>query len=206
MYIDEIKYLYKDNINQIRSIIEDIANALLGNPVSLVKTLKSIANAPFFIREQLFWNKFFNFLNGIASSDDDLEKFRTKLSENGTELENAMRLITLIDRAETQKKVQYIINATMSLISDRITLSSYFRICHSIIYTIDEDLLFMTAHIHEDAIPMNIHVQGLMASGLMYYSSIPAMVKYYSFTEIAHLIDKYAITCDYHARYPNSRV
>lgn len=204
--IELIKRLFNDNKTHMRNFVENAINALLGNPIAFTKTLEAVAKSPFFIREQMFWTKLAMFLDGIYLSDNDCVKLRAKLAEDGNEQENAERLIILIDRVETKLKIQYFVNVTLSLIEERITLSNYFRICHGIAYTLQEDLLFMTEHIQEDAMPMNIHVHGLMSSGLMYHSSIPALVKYYSFTEAAHLIDKYAITCDYNAHYPNSTI
>ena len=204
--IELIKRLFNENKTNTRNFVENAINALLGNPVAFTKILEAVANSPFFIREQMFWTKLAMFLDGIYLSDNDCVKLRAKLAEDGNEQENAEHLITLIDRVETKKKNQYFINATLSLMQDRISLPDYFRICHGIAYTLDEDLIFMTEHIQEDAMPMNIHVHGLMASGLMYHSSIPALIKYYSFTEAAHLIDKYAITCNYNAHYPNSTI
>lgn len=205
--IELAKRFFSDNQNSARNFLENAINALLGNPVAFEKVLEAVANSPVFIREQIFWTKLAMFLDGIYLSDDDRAKLLAKLTEDGNGQENFERLITLIDRAETKQKIQYFINATRSLIENRISLSNYFRICHGVADTLNEDLIFMTAHIQEDAMPQNINVHGLMASGLMYHSSIPiTMVKYYSFTETAHLIDKYAITCDYNAQYPNSKV
>ena len=94
------------------NLLEDIANAVLGDPISIGKIIIALAKSPFFIREQLFWMKMELFLNGVYLSEDDRAKLRAKLTEDGAKQDNSLRLVECIDRAETQKKVQYLINAT----------------------------------------------------------------------------------------------
>ena len=122
-----VKRFFNNVKNPARNCVENAVNALFGNPVAFEKCLEAVINSPFFIREQMFWTKLSMFLDGINLSDEDRAKFRAKLSENGTAQENAERLITLIDRTDTKKKIRYFINATRCLLADFITSSEYFR-------------------------------------------------------------------------------
>ena len=112
---EEVRRLLNDNKDLIRSFLENVANAFFGNPVAIFKIFEAVTKSPVFIREQIFWNKFAMFLDGIHLSNNDLGKLRIKFSENGDAQENVERMITLIDRAETKLKIQYFINATLSL-------------------------------------------------------------------------------------------
>lgn len=186
------------------NILEDMINALLGDPVSIGKIIIALAKSPFFVREQLFWAKIEAFLNGVYLNEDDCAKLRAKLTENGEKNDNPCRLVECIDRAETQRKIHYLINATRCLLSDFIDLPTYFRICHAVTHTLDEDLLFLKEHIGESDFPYSVYAQGLLTSGLMYQSVIDANGNQkYSFTPIAEQVDRFAVSYDDVGRYPN---
>ena len=98
------------------NILEDTINAILGDPISAGKLMLAIAKSPFFFREQLFWTKIEAFLNGVYLDSDDCAKLCAKLTKCGEEGDNPCRLVECIDRAETQRKIRYLINATRCLL------------------------------------------------------------------------------------------
>lgn len=188
-------------------ILEDTINAFLGDPVSIGKIMISLAKSPFFIREQIFWAKLSAFLDGIYLNEDDCAKLGAKLTENGEKRDNPLRLVESIDRAETQQKIRYLINATRCLLTDFIDRPTYFRICHVVTHTLEEDLTFLADHIDETDLPYSIYTQGLLTSGLMYQSVIDGNGdQKYSFTSIAKLVDQFAVSYDNAERYPNPQV
>lgn len=190
-----------------RNFVENAVNALFGNPVAFEKCCEAVVNSPFFICEQMFWTKLSMFLDGINLSDDERETFRAKLSENDTTQENAERLIILIDRTDTKKKIRYFINATRCLLADFITSSEYFRICDLITSTLYEDLEFLGKNISSKEFTYSYFVQGLLNSGLMCQSVIDSNTgnHKYSFTALAELVDEYAVSYDNDVRYPNPK-
>ena len=112
-------------------------------------------------------------------------------------------MIGRIDRAETKQKIGYLINAPRCLLSDYIDLSTYFRICHAVTQTLDEDLSFWGENTNEKDIPYGLHIQGLLISGLMYQSVIDANGEQkYSFTPLAEYVDRYAVSYNNVERYP----
>lgn len=186
------------------NILEDIIDACLGNPVSAGKVIIALASSPFFIREQLFWSKMEAFLNGVYINEDDCAKLRAKLVEDGENKDNPYRLVECIDRAETQKKICFLINATRCLLTNFIDLPTYFRICHAITYTLEEDLCFLRNHIQESDISYSEYVQGLLTAGLMYQSVIDGNGEQkYSFTPIARIVDRFSVSYNDMERYPN---
>ena len=189
------------------NMLEDAINAVLGDPVSIGKIIIALAKSPFFVREQLFWAKMEAFLNGVYLSEDDCAKLRAKLTKDGEKEDNAFRLVESIDRAETQQKIRYLINATRCLLADFIDRPTYFRICHAITHTLDEDLAFLGEHINEEDIPHSLYTQGLFTAGLMYQSVIDGNGEQkYSFTSIAKNVDQYAVSYENVERYPNPKV
>lgn len=186
------------------NMLEDVINAVLGDPVSIGKIIIAITKSPFFLREQLFWTKMETFLNGVYLSEDDCAKLSAALAEDGRKEDNSLRLVESIDKAETQQKIHYLINATRCLLTDFINRTTYFRICHAITHTLEEDLVFLGEHIYEADLPYSTFVQGLLTSGLMYQSVIDANGEQkYSFTPLAGIVDQYAVSYDNVDRYPN---
>lgn len=189
------------------NILEDTINAILGDPISAGKIMLAIVKSPFFVREQLFWTKLEAFLNGVYLDSDDCAKLRAKLTECGKKGDNPYRLVECIDRAETQQKIHYLINATRCLLTDLIDLSTYFRICHAVTHTLEEDLCFLRNHIKESNLPYDQFIQGLLSAGLMYQSVIDGNGdQKYSFTPIAEIVDQYAVSYDDVERYPNPTI
>ena len=112
--------------------------------------------------------------------------------------------MSIIDRVETQQKISYLINATRCLLENLIDRATYFRICHTITNTLEEDLAFLGEHIFEADLPYDISIQGLLTSGLMYQSVIDANGdQKYSFTPLAQIVDQYAISSNNIERYPD---
>lgn len=186
------------------NMLEDTIDAFLGNPVSAGKVIIALARSPFFVREQLFWSKMEAFLNGVYINEDDCAKLRAKLVKSGKHGDNPYRLVACIDRAETQKKICFLINATRCLLTDFIELPTYFRICHAVTYTLEEDLYFLRDHIQESDLPYDECIQGLLTAGLMYQSVIDGNGEQkYSFTPIARLVDRFAVSYNDVERYPN---
>ena len=145
-------------------------------------------------------------MSGVYLNEDDCAKLRSKLVDGQTNKDNVFRLVECIDRAETQRKVAFLINATRCLLTDFIDLQTYFRICYMITHNLEEDLLFLAEHIFESELPYSMYTQGLLSTGLMYQSIIDADGEQkYSFTLFAGMVDQYAISYDNIERYPNPR-
>lgn len=121
----------------------------------------------FYLRTD-FWRKFSLFLDGVYLSEEERRDLRVKITENGTKGENAFRLIEYIDRVETQKKIQYLVNATRCLLADFIDIATYFRICHAATYTLDEDLQFLKTHIEKSNLSYDTYEQRLLTAGFEY--------------------------------------
>ena len=205
-FIEQIKGLIsQENIKETSTnMLEDIINAVLGDPMSIAKVMITVVKSPFFIHEQLFWTKLEAFLNGVYLNQDDCVKLCTKLTEDGKKQDNALRLVESIDRAETQQKISYLINATRCLLMDFIDRPTYFRICHMVTHTLEEDLTFLSNHINEKDLPYSTYIQGLLTSGLMYQSVIDGNGEQkYSFTPLAKIVDQYAVSYENVKKYPN---
>lgn len=101
-FIDQIKGLIASGKIQETStnMLEDVINAVLRDPVSIGKIIIALAKSPFLLREQIFWAKMEAFLNGTYLHEDDCAKLCAKLTENGENRDNSLRLVESINRAE----------------------------------------------------------------------------------------------------------
>ena len=188
-------------------MLSDVHKAFLGDGTAISRIIYTLSQMPFIFRERLFWSKMEQFLNGVYLNENDCSDLRAKLAAYGEEEENIYRLIAYIDRAETKKKIRYLINVTRCLLTGFIDLDTYFRICNAVTYTLEEDLQYLRNHITEDNIAYNASTQGLYANGLMYQSTIEVSGRqFFSFSPIGKMVDKYAVSYDDDARYPNPAV
>lgn len=203
-YVERIKCLIeKDEIKEASiNLFRDALEAVLGDKAAIAKIMLALAKSPFFLREQLFWTKMEMFLDGVYLDDDDCGKLRARLVEEGREGDNPRRLIECIDKVESDRKIGYLINATRCLLVGFIERPDFFRICHAITHTLEEDLVFLSEHIEESDLPYDMHVQGLCTTGLM-DASIIGENQRYSFTPVAEMVDQFAVSYDNMARYPD---
>lgn len=206
--IDKAKALISNNEvkDTTKNFLEDVIAALSGDCAAFARIIFTLKKYPEFLREQLFWVKFDAFLNGVYIDEKDCEKLYAQLTEYGEKKDNLFRLVEYIDRAETQRKIKYLINATRCAITDLIDMPTYFRICHAITHTLEEDLHFLRNHIMESDLSYSQYVQGLINTGLMYQSIIDGNgEQQYSFTPIAKAVYEFAVGYDDVERYPNPK-
>lgn len=206
-FLEKAKAFVSDKtvIDGTVNFLGDSISALLGDPVAAGKLVYSILRSPMTVRDQFFWLKFEMFLDGIDVSDKERANFCKRLTEDGTKRENPYRLIQAIDHTDTNNKIQYLINASRCLSTGFIELPLFFRICHTITNSLEEDLLYLAEHILEDyEYEYSFVVQALMNNGLVYQSVIDGNGEdRYKFTSLANDLDRFAISYDNVERYPN---
>lgn len=198
------RLISRDEIKKgTNDFLEDSVSAILGDPIAAAQIIYSLMKSPMFFREQLFWTKFEMFLNGIDVTEDERSSFCAKLTLDGAKKENVYRLIQAIDHAETNGKVNYLINVSRCLSAAFIEHPVYFRICHIITNSLEEDLDFLKEHIVEDSeYEYGDIIQGLMNNGLMYQSVLDANGdNRYRFTSLAEVIDRYSLSYNNIERY-----
>ena len=203
-FTEKVKYLVSRG--EIRdastNFLEDVTEAILGNQDAVGKIMVALTTSPFFLREQMFWSKLDAFLNGVYLDEEDCAKLRAKLVGDGKKGDTPRRLIECIDKVESEQKIQYLINATRCLLVNFIDRPEFFRICHAITHTLEEDLSFLGEHIKETDLPYDTYVQGLYTAGLMYIS-VAGEEQRYAFTPLAEMVDQYAVSYENMERYPD---
>lgn len=191
-----------------KQIIELIFIAIDGKSLSpsIVKNLAmEIAKMPIKIKDAIFWNKFYLFLSGVNEIQNNNSKairLSDKLFGNeNKKQENGMRLLSYIDKAESEEKVQYMINATRSLLLNLICLEDYFRIIRAIVETLNEDIVYFSKIAEStDIIKGNINILALSRSGLVIQAGIDGNESVekqdYVITDFGRMVDRYAISLE----------
>lgn len=209
MNFDEFKTILKSDEakQQQQELLENALGTLEANPIAFKKLITTILNMPFSIREQIFWNKFYNFLQGVYLSPEDAIKLSNRLFGNEIEKRrNGMRLFEYIGKIDTEECLQFMINATRSLLLDLINVADYFRIVKAITETLYEDLKYLSEHIIEEKrFTGNTQILALTRSGLMIEAGIDGNAdvenQEYVFTRLGMSVDRFAISFENDKRY-----
>ena len=190
---DEMKTLGKE-------IAESAIGALSADPLAYKNLVQLIVKLPLSLREQFFWNKFYNFLHGIyLPSDKTIAMSNTLFSNEKNARKNALRIVEAIGKIETEESLQFVINATRSCLIGLIDTIDYFRIVKAITDTLYEDLIYLSEHITEgEYYKGNVQILALERSGLMIRAGIDGNedveTQNYVFTTLGKMVDRYAIS------------
>lgn len=214
-------YKEKDHMDEMTSalvgsaqdLIEELVSLLLNEASIPVKIAATSVKTAISFRDAFFWEKFKRLLKGGDLNEEDRAKFYGKLEDENKEKkrENARRIIQIIDSAETEKKMDFIVNATFSFVYSYIDKTTYFRICNVINDTLQEDLEFLQRNYTEEGgLRYGDEVQGLIRQGLMekmgpQWHEIGEEIDFpdsYKFTALAKYVDKYALSNSDFERYP----
>lgn len=184
-------------------IVKDLCKVVSGDRGAIPGLSTKILSLPFFIQNLRFWDKVERFIEGSFLSEYDGLKFSAILADGKNSEDDALRLISIIDRCETNLKIRYIINATRSILTGKINRSKYFRIMKAICDTLEEDLAFLGEEISKENMGIESFIcspefLGLQQAGLAYRSVQDSSfeeeaVDRYSFTQLAKDVSDYAI-------------
>lgn len=117
-----------------------------------------------------------------------------------------MRIVEVIGKNETEDSLQFVINATKSVLLGLISTTDYFRIIKAITDTLLEDLLFLSENITKNSrFKGNTQVLALERSGLMIMAGIDANEgvesQSYVFTTFGKMVDQYALSFENEKRF-----
>ena len=169
-----------------------------------VKIVKMVCSLP----DELFYSKLAKFLSGVNFTDEDGATMSAWIAENGTESDNALRLVSYIDNAKSLRKVEYLANATRCVLSYGLRIELYFRICSAIDMTTEEDLKFLADNIHKNydkTFKQNYITQKLYSAGLMEVIDTIYDNGKHKFNYLARLVDVCAVSFADDSRYPNPK-
>lgn len=209
--MNEINALSKifSNGTELFSNVALCVKTICGDKISEAQLSFKIGKAILSLPDELFYLKFERFLsNANLVDDDEKAKMRAWIAKNGTEGDNALRLVSCIDNAESLRKVEYLANATRCALSYGLRIELYFRICSAIDMTTEEDLKFLADNIcknYDKTFKQNYITQKLYSAGLMEVVNTIYDNGKHKFNSLARLVDVCAVSFADDSRYPNPK-
>lgn len=113
--------------------------------------------------------------------------------------DNAMRIYKMVTSSDTEKKIDYLIDATRSMLLGLIDTDEMFRIFRAIVDSLPEDLDYLSSIVEKSG-PFigDIQILALERSGLMISAGIDANAdiekQQYHITTLGFMVDRYALS------------
>lgn len=127
--------------NYGKNVVEKLVATLVDHDKkAFISLINDVWNGPLFIRDEIFWQNFIQYINDTCTNQEELRKFSNRLAESDNPFEDVRRIIGIIDAAQTQKKVKYISNLTRACCMGNITKSKFFKLAQCIERLTDEDI------------------------------------------------------------------
>ena len=186
-----------------KEMVDSMIGMLAFDPTSYTKFAEQIVKMPLRIKNAWYWHKFYLFVTGVKSAEEELGEgveLSNKLFENSkNKRQNGMRLLDYIDKADSEQKINYYVNATRSLLMGLIKNTDYFRIMKAIMETLNEDLEYLSAiAIKDDFHRGNMQLLALERSGLVIRAVFDANEgiesQSYAISSLGKYVDRYAVS------------
>lgn len=209
----ERKIMQKEEIQgftevvDVSTISEEMLDNMIGmlmlDPIAYKNFAKQIAKMPFLIKDAYYWSKFHLFVTGVKSAEKELGegvKLSNKLfNTSKNKRQNGMRLLGYIDKADSEQKINYYVNATKSLLLGLIDNTGYFRIMKALMETLNEDLEYLVdIAIKEDVYRGNMQLLALERSGLVLQAVFDANESVenqsYVISSLGKYVDRFAVS------------
>lgn len=172
-----------------KEFLEYAIKAACGDLEAMANLIGLVVSGPAFYKNVSFVQKLNAFLQGVGFDDDDLKGLAEAMA-NGSQNDNAERVLDCIDSIETSSKVTYITNATRSHIKFNrgfggLNKSEYYRMLYIIKNILIDDIEFICANLKNKEMVDSISCVALANLGLMYVSTTGDGVKY-AFSPLAY--------------------
>lgn len=154
----------------LKSMLEKTPDLLSKNPISYFLIFKEVTNIS--ISDCIFYSKLDKFFRGIEDIDYETRiKFISK-HINGKESAFAKKVITNIDLIDDEDKAELIANLQRALFYEKIDTGLFFRLIFAVRDTAYEDLYYLLSNKDKSEFTLDLSVDFLCKSGLMYNYSI----------------------------------
>ena len=189
--------------SDVVDLMEIIICAIGHDTVALGKITAILTDGAYTAIQRIPYCQLKKYLDGVKRVEDDLGgacKLSDKLfSDMEKKTDNAMRLYKMIISAETDKKIDYFIETTRSLLLGMIDVETMYRIFRAIVDTLPEDLEYLSNVIEkEGTFKGDIKIHALERTGLMISAGIDAELdveeQEYYISSLGYMVDRYALS------------
>lgn len=190
------------NASELYDIVETIIGVATHNPLSLAKIVALLSDKAYTAIQKIPYLQIKKYFDGVKRVEDlgNSCKIGDKLFSNPKKKnENAMRIYKMVTSTDTEKKIDYLIDATRSMLLGLIDTDEMFRIFRAIVDSLPEDLDYLSSIVEESG-PFigDIRILALERSGLMISAGIDANAdiekQQYHITTLGFMVDRYALS------------
>lgn len=190
------------NISEIYDIVETIIGVATHDPLSVAKIAAFLSDKTYTEIQKIPYLQIKKYLDGVKRVEElgNSCKIADKLfSDPKRKNDNAMRIYKLVTSTDTEKKIDYLIDATRSMLLGLIDTDEMFRIFRAIVDSLPEDLDYLSSIVEKSGpFTGNIQILALERSGLMISAGIDANAdveeQQYHITTLGFMVDRYALS------------
>lgn len=190
------------NASELYDIVETIIGVATHNPLSVAKVAAFLSDKTYTAIQKIPYLQIKKYLDGVKRVEElgNSCKIGDKLfSDPKKKNENAMRIYKMVTSTDTEKKIDYLIDATRSMLLGLIDTDEMFRIFRAIVDSLPEDLDYLSSIVEKSG-PFigDIRILALEHSGLMISAGIDANAdiekQQYHITTLGFMVDRYALS------------
>lgn len=190
------------NISELYDIVEMIIGVATRDPLSIAKITAFLSDKTYTEIQKIPYLQIKKYLDGVKRVEElgNSCKIADKLFSNPKKKnDNALRIYKMVTSADTEKKIDYLIDATRSMLLGLIDTNEMFRIFRAIVDSLPEDLDYLSSIIEKSGpFTGNIQILALERSGLMISAGIDANAdveaQQYHITTLGFMVDRYALS------------
>ncbi len=188
--------------SELYDIVETIIGVATHDPLSVAKITAFLSDKTYTEIQKIPYLQIKKYLDGVKRVEElgNSCKIADKLfSDPKRKNDNAMRIYKMVTSTDTEKKIDYLIDATRSMLLGLIDTDEMFRIFRAIVDSLPEDLDYLSSIVEKSGpFTGNIQILALERSGLMISAGIDANAdveeQQYHITTLGFMVDRYALS------------
>ena len=203
---DEYSITSLDIVESIDILIDAIAL----NPIAIGKIVALLSDKTFTAVQKIPYMQLKHYIDGVKNAEEHLAdgcKLADKLFSDSTKRnENAMRVYKIVTSADTEKKIDFLVEATRSMLLGLIDPEMMFRIFRAIVETLPEDLEYLSSIVEKEGpFKGDIRVHALVRSGLMISAGIDSGADIekqdYEVSTLGYFVDQFVLSLNDESRW-----
>lgn len=188
---------------EIVESLEILIDAIALNPIAIGKLVALLSDKTFTAVQKIPYMQLKRYIDGVRKAEENLAdgcKLADKLfSDPKKRNENGMRVYKMVTSSDTERKIDYLVDATRSMLLGFIDPEMMFRAFRAIVETLPEDLDYLSGLIEKGGpYKGNIRVHALVRAGLMISAGIDAEADIeeqdYEISTLGYVVDQFVLS------------
>lgn len=201
-FFDETKNGIKEHLNEIPVLV---IGAVAGDVGAIMELTSILTSSTYTAIQKIPYLQLKRYLDGVKRIEDDYVNavsLSSKLfTSPHTRNDNALRVYKMVSEAETEKKINQMVDATRSFLLGMIDTEALFRVFRAITSTLPEDLEYLMGIIGtSNEIRGNINIHALERSGLVISAGNDYEADFenqlYAISELGYMVDRFSLSID----------